>query len=217
MVSVPTRISPNPQRSNKPNNHLSQRKQSERAARISALGSAYKGEITSSQRSILDKPIEELVQDVHKQVLDPVDILRAYGKVAIRAQKKTNCLTEILLPEAEAWVENEVNLSGPLAGIPVSLKDSIVVKDFDASVGYSCKTGKPYAQDGAIVKLLKRAGTSFPFTLKFSRELTFRRRNTVCQDESPNHPPLLRILQRCLGPYSESTQLRILSRRLDGR
>lgn len=141
--------------------HRSQRKQFERAARISALPSAYRGPITTAERSILEKPIQELVQDVHKHVLKPVDILHVYGKVAIRAHERTNCLTEILLPEAEAWAENEVDLSGPLAGIPVSLKDSIVVKGFDASVGYSCKTGKPYSEDGAIVKLLKDAGIHF--------------------------------------------------------
>lgn len=87
-----------------------------------------------------------------------MDILRAYGKVALEAQKKTNCLTEILFPEAEEWAKNEINLEGPLAGIPVSLKDSIQVKGFDISVGYSRNTGKPYAEDGPMVKLLKEAG-----------------------------------------------------------
>jgi Asp-tRNA(Asn)/Glu-tRNA(Gln) amidotransferase A subunit family amidase len=91
--------------------------------------------------------------------LKPVDILRAYGKVAIEAQKKINCVTEILFPEAEKWIDNgEINLKGPLAGIPVSLKDSIAVGGFDVSVGYSVNTGKPYATDGSLVRLLKEAG-----------------------------------------------------------
>jgi Asp-tRNA(Asn)/Glu-tRNA(Gln) amidotransferase A subunit family amidase len=63
-----------------------------------------------------------------------------------------------LFPEAETWVENEANLKGPLAGIPVSLKDSIQVKGFDTTVGYSCNSGKPCAEDGPMVKLLKEAG-----------------------------------------------------------
>lgn len=98
------------------------------------------------------------MQDVHKQITNPVDILRAYGKVAIKAHERTNCVTEILFPEAEEWAKNEINLKGPLAGIPVSLKDSIQVKGFDISVGYSRNVGKPYAEDGAMVKLLKDAG-----------------------------------------------------------
>lgn len=63
-----------------------------------------------------------------------------------------------MLPEAESWVENEVNLQGPLAGIPISLKDSIVVRGFDVSVGYSRNTGNPYFEDGSLVKILKAAG-----------------------------------------------------------
>ena len=66
-----------------------------------------------------------------------------------------------MLPEAEEWAKNEVNLKGPLAGIPISLKDSIAVKDFDVSVGYSCNTGMPYAQDGTMVRILKDAGQLF--------------------------------------------------------
>jgi Asp-tRNA(Asn)/Glu-tRNA(Gln) amidotransferase A subunit family amidase len=106
--------------------------------------------------------------------------LRAYGKVAIKAQEKTNCVTEILFPEAEEWAKKEVNLKGPLAGIPVSLKDSIQVKGFDISVGYSKNVGKPYAEDGAMVKLLKDAGavpfvkTNLPTTL-----LSFESTNDV--------------------------------------
>jgi Asp-tRNA(Asn)/Glu-tRNA(Gln) amidotransferase A subunit family amidase len=117
---------------------------------------------------------------VHKQVTSPVDILRAYGKVAIKAHEKTNCVTEILFPEAEEWAEKEVNLKGPLAGIPVSLKDSIQVKGFDISVGYSRNVGKPYAEDGSMVKILKDAGavpfvkTNLPTTL-----LSFESTNDV--------------------------------------
>lgn len=87
-----------------------------------------------------------------------MDILRVYGKVALKAHEKTNCLTEIMLPEAETWAEKEVNLKGPLAGIPVSLKDSIAVRGFDTSVGYSCNVGQPAEEDGTMVKILKDAG-----------------------------------------------------------
>lgn len=89
-------------------------------------------------------------------------------------------MTEILFPEAEEWAKNEVNLKGPLAGIPVSLKDSIQVKGFDITVGYSCNSGKPYAEDGPMVRLLKDAGavpfvkTNLPTTL-----LSFESTNDV--------------------------------------
>ena len=136
----------------------SQRKQLERATRITNLPKNYHAPVAEKDREILDKPIEEVVQDVHKGLLRPVDILRSYSKVAIKAHAKTNCLTEVMLPEAERWAENDVNLKGPLAGIPISLKDSIAVGGFDVTVGYSCNTGKPYARDGSLVRLLKDAG-----------------------------------------------------------
>jgi len=135
----------------------------ERAARIANLPPNYHSPVSDQDRRILDKSIEELVQDVHKQILQPIDILRTYGKVAVKAHERTNCLTEVMIPEAEIWAEHEINRKGPLAGIPVSLKDSIAVGGFDVSVGYSCNTGKPYAKDGPVAKLLKDAGESYTF------------------------------------------------------
>lgn len=111
------------------------------------------------------------MEEIQKGLISPVEVLRAYGKVAVKAHEKTNCVTELLLPEAETWVESEVNLKGPLAGLPVSLKDSVQVKGFDITVGYARFAGKPYKDDGPMVKLLKDAGavpyakTALPITL----------------------------------------------------
>lgn len=86
-----------------------------------------------------------------------------------------------MFPDAEEWVKGgDINLKGPLAGIPVSLKDSIAVGGFDVSVGFSRNTGKPYAHDGSHVRLLKEAGavpfvkTNLPVTL-----LSFESTNDV--------------------------------------
>lgn len=99
------------------------------------------------------------MQDVHSRVIRPIDILGTYGKVAIRAHEKTNCLTEVMIAKAEEWAEDvDVDLMGPLAGIPVSLKDTVAVRGFDVSVGYSSATGKPAAQHGTLVRILRDAG-----------------------------------------------------------
>ena len=141
----------------------SKRKQDERASRLATLPKPYLLPLYPAERAILSAPIDQLVQDVHKQVTSPVDVLRAYGKAAIKAHETTNCLTEVMIPQAEEWATNgSINLKGPLAGIPVSLKDSIVVGGFDTSVGYSTKTGKPWPIDGVMVKMLKDAG-AIPF------------------------------------------------------
>lgn len=108
-------------------------------------------------------------------------MLQAYGKVTVKAQEKTNCLTEVMIKAAEGWIEKgDINFQGPLAGIPVSLKDSIHVGGFDTSVGYSRNTGQPQPVDGAVVRLLKDAGavpfvkTALPITL-----LSFESTNDV--------------------------------------
>jgi Asp-tRNA(Asn)/Glu-tRNA(Gln) amidotransferase A subunit family amidase len=160
----------------------SKRKQDERAARIAAFSESYSYPLSPTQRSILDKPINELVQDVKKGgASTAIDILRVYGKVAVKAHEKTNCVTEVMMKDAEGWIQHgDINLKGPLAGIPVSLKDSIHVAGFDTSVGYSFNTGKPQTVDGAMVRMLKDAGavpfvkTALPITL-----LSFESTNDV--------------------------------------
>ncbi|KAK4554173.1 hypothetical protein LTR86_008700 [Recurvomyces mirabilis] len=157
------------------------RKQEERAERIASLSKPYQYPLNSNERTILDENIDDLVQDVQDGNKNAVDVLRAYGKVAVKAQEKTNCITEVMLKEAEGWINSgDINLKGPLAGIPVSLKDSINVGGFDSSVGYSCNTGQPLPVDGAIVRMLKDAGavpfvkTALPITL-----LSFESTNDV--------------------------------------
>jgi Asp-tRNA(Asn)/Glu-tRNA(Gln) amidotransferase A subunit family amidase len=88
-----------------------------------------------------------------------------------------------MLPEAETWLESEINLKGPLAGIPVSLKDSINVKGFDTSVGYASLAGNRVLEDGPMVKLLKDAGkimilSMHSFTARLDTD--FYRRCPIC-------------------------------------
>ena len=118
---------------------------------------------------------------MHKSVVQPIDILRAYGKAALKAHAKTNSVTEVMIGAAEGWTrDGSINMKGPLAGIPISLKDSIVVGGFDTSVGYSCNVGNKGEKDGTMVRLLKDAGavpyvkTNLPVTL-----LSFESTNDV--------------------------------------
>jgi len=146
---------------------------------------------------------------VHSGTLSPLDILVTYGKVAVKAQAKTNCVTEVLIPSAEAWLRSSlssslsesdsgfsdhatgkgrINLSGPLAGIPVSLKDTVIVAGYDTTVGYSSFVGNKTTEDGALVRLLKDAGavpyvkTNCPISL-----LSFESANDVWGRTSNPH------------------------------
>ena len=109
---------------------------------------------------------------MHKDPSRATELLRTYGKVAIKAHEKTNCLTEVMISSAEQWIKDgSINLKGPLAGIPVSLKDSVAVGGYDSTIGYSRKTGNAQPVDGLAAKILKDAGavpyvkTNIPCTL----------------------------------------------------
>ena len=154
-------------------------KQNERRERIANLPAVYHSPLTANDKAILSQSVAETVSKVQTGALDPVDVVRAFGKKSIQAHEKTNCLTEVLLPEAEVWAKS-CNKAGPLAGMPISLKDTAGVAGWDACIGYSSWVGKPMAKDSALVRLLRDAGavpfvkTNIPITL-----LSFESNNDV--------------------------------------
>lgn len=143
-------------------------KQKEREDRINAL-TAYHKSLTAKEKSIIGTTVPELVKLVKANELKPKEILLAFGKQALVVQSKTNCLTEVMIKDAETWAEN-ANLKGPLAGIPISLKDHILVKGYDATVGFSSLAFNP-REDGETTELVRRAGavpyvkTNIPITM----------------------------------------------------
>lgn len=158
----------------------SRSKQDERARRIGAL-TAYRSPLSAIERDMINKPIEDVVADVHKDPSRASALLGAYAKVAFKAHDRTNCLTEVLVKDAERWIKDgSVNLKGPLAGIPVSRKDTIGVEGYNSTVGMTCNVGRPKREDGATVRLLKELGavpyvkTNVPITL-----LSFESANDV--------------------------------------
>ncbi|KAK4042216.1 Acetamidase [Parachaetomium inaequale] len=152
-----------------------QLKQSERARLVASL-TAYHGPLSAADKETLTQPIEALVASVHAGgTAAALSVLRSYGRLALKAHARTNCLTEILLPSAEGWLttggEGGIDLKGPLAGVPVSLKDTVVVGGYDTTVGYSSFVGNKGDVDGPMVRMLKDAGavpyvkTNLPISL----------------------------------------------------
>lgn len=149
-------------------------KRREREERIASLPQAYHEPLSPQDKRLLSQPISSIIHAVQTSSLSPVDVLLAYGKRTIQAQAQTNCLTEVMIGEAEKWAHTAIR-SGPLAGVPVSLKDMMAVKGYDSSLGYSAFTNAPVSNDAPIVRLLHDAGaipyvkTNVPITL-FSYE-----------------------------------------------
>ncbi|KAK9479051.1 amidase signature domain-containing protein [Lipomyces japonicus] len=145
-------------------------KQQQRADRIHELTPLYGSPLTQSEIEIVRTPVSQLVSEVNNGVVKPLDILHAYGKRTLKAHQDTNCLTEILFQDAEEQVKT-CNTKGPLAGIPISVKDTVSIKGYDSTMGFACHAFKPIQRDSPIVQMLKEAGailyckTNIPMTL----------------------------------------------------
>lgn len=147
------------------------RKRLERQQRIEKLKD-YNTPITADERELLNESVEEVVGKVKAGTLSPQKILQAYGKRALQAQADTNCITEVLIQDAEDRIYlDTVPTDGPLAGFPISLKDTHHVKGFDSTIGYTANAFKPASEDSPIVRLLRDAGavpfvkTNVPYTM----------------------------------------------------
>ncbi|XAO27235.1 hypothetical protein I312_106077 [Cryptococcus bacillisporus CA1280] len=117
-------------------------------------------------------------------------VMVAFIRAACAAQRKTNCLTEVLFREAldEAKrLDKEFfetgKAEGDFWGLPSSFKDTFNIKGVDSSIGVSPYCFQPTedaSQEGALVKLFRAAGgipfckTNIPQTL-----LSFECKNPI--------------------------------------
>jgi hypothetical protein len=135
-------------------------KQRERDDRIKSLPHRYHEAVSARDLDILNKSATEIVLLVKEGELEPQDVLLAYSKRALFAHQRTNCLTEIMIPYAEQWAKN-CNKSGPLAGMPISMKDTVGVEGYDSAIGYSSKvclmTQTPRNIDMHMYRLVRRS------------------------------------------------------------
>ena len=120
--------------------------QKERDERIRSLPPEYHAPLSLDDERLLARPVSEVVAAVQAGTLAAPHVLLAYGKKALKAHAATNCLTEVLIARAahepDGWAP-ACNTQGPLAGMPVSLKDTVGVAGEDACIGYSAWVGQP--------------------------------------------------------------------------
>lgn len=135
-------------------------KRKQRDDRLAAL-KEYQKPVSSKEIDILNETVAGAVKRMQNSDLSPREVLKAYGKQALVAHAKTNALTEIMLEDAEKWADR-CNLSGPLGGFPVSLKDPFIVEGYDALAGYAAFANKPFEGDGAMAKIIRAAG-GYPY------------------------------------------------------
>ncbi|KAK2035599.1 amidase [Colletotrichum zoysiae] len=133
------------------------------AARKSSLLTEKELKITENYSA------RELLNKIHTGALSSEDVTVAFCKRAALAQQLTSCLTEVFFDEGIARArELDQHLKatgkpiGPLHGLPISLKDSFVVKGHYATVGYvEFLKRPPPTTTSAMVDLLLDAGAVF--------------------------------------------------------
>ncbi|KAK3116764.1 hypothetical protein LTR53_002530 [Teratosphaeriaceae sp. CCFEE 6253] len=110
--------------------------------------------------------------------LTAVAVVTAFCKRAAIAQQLVNCLTELFFPDAlaraqqlDAQFAKTGKPTGPLHGLPISIKDSFKVRGYDASVGVAGFCFHPAQTNSALVDVLLAQGavlyckTNVPLTM----------------------------------------------------
>ncbi|KAJ3531999.1 hypothetical protein NM688_g7491 [Phlebia brevispora] len=123
-------------------------------------------QLTDREREIVCQDATALVDAMRERRYTAVEVARAFCHVATVAQSLTNCLSEVFFDEAlQRAAELDRHLAetgevvGPLHGLPVSIKDHVLVRGHDTSSGYIAWAYKTKAtKDAVVVSILREAG-----------------------------------------------------------
>lgn len=128
------------------------------------------GHFTTSELQIIESAPEDILLNIREKKWTSVAVTQAFCKAAIVAQQLTNCLTEILFPEALArakfldeHLEKTGEPIGPLHGLPISMKDCFIIPPHPASLGMACYANETTTpdQETVLVGVLAKLGAVF--------------------------------------------------------
>ncbi|KAG9238029.1 amidase signature domain-containing protein [Amylocarpus encephaloides] len=117
---------------------------------------------------ITESTVEDLVPGLAKGEISSVKVVAAFLRRAVLAQKATNCITEVLSPQAlerakylDEYLAKNGKPAGPLHGIPISVKEHVGMKDLDHNAGFVGWVGALAPADAHILQILWKAGAVF--------------------------------------------------------
>ncbi|KAM3082450.1 hypothetical protein ACMFMF_002112 [Clarireedia jacksonii] len=125
---------------------------------------------TPKELAIIGTSAEGILQNVREKLWTSVEVTKAFSKAAVVAHQLTNCLTEILIPEAlerAQALDNHLaktgEVVGPLHGLPISLKDCFITPPHPSSIGMACYANLPTKPEDEtiLVSLLAKLGAVF--------------------------------------------------------
>ncbi|KAL3421967.1 amidase [Phlyctema vagabunda] len=128
------------------------------------------GHFTTEELEITNTEAEDIVSNIREKKWTSLQVAQAFCKAAVVAQQLTNCLTEVLIPEALArakflddYLEKNGKVIGPLHGLPISLKDCLITPPHPSSIGMACYANEATApgDETILVTLLAKLGAVF--------------------------------------------------------
>ncbi|KAF7324107.1 Amidase domain-containing protein [Mycena kentingensis (nom. inval.)] len=143
-----------------------QRQRQAQLASLSAPGSPFAGPLSDAEQKLHALSLRELVAECSAGNVAPREVLAAYGKKALAAQRRTNCVSDFLLEEAGtagvglggggdgdcASSANAGMQEYPLLGTPSTSRGTTARSDSPAASTVPALTSAP------LVRLLRDAG-----------------------------------------------------------
>ncbi|SMR56904.1 unnamed protein product [Zymoseptoria tritici ST99CH_1E4] len=129
---------------------------------------AQSGILSQQDLDITDSFAVDIVAKIAKGEWTSEDVTRAFCKRAAIAHQLVNCLTVIMFDDGierakqlDAEFKRTGKVTGPLHGLPISLKDNFNVPGYPSSVGFCSWATEPMQTESTIVKTLRDLGAVF--------------------------------------------------------
>lgn len=114
--------------------------------------------------AITETPIDKLLSLLATGKLSSVRCTEAFLRRAVLAHQLTNCATDFFpemalakAKECDEYLAKHAKTMGLLHGLPVSLKDQLLIKDTVATMGYVAWTDNVAMKNGVITDVLLKA------------------------------------------------------------
>lgn len=126
------------------------------------------GILTDAELRLTETNAVELVRRLSTGEVTSVAVTTAFCKRAALAQQLTNCFHDFFpdlalarAKELDDYFAQHKKPSGPLHGLPISLKDQLRVKGRQTHMGYTAWIGKMDEEPSVLVDMLWKAGAVF--------------------------------------------------------
>lgn len=121
--------------------------------------------LTPAEISITERDASSLIACLASGELSATEVVKAFLRRAVIAQKLVNCVDELLperalarAKELDEYYAKHEGPVGPLHGVPISVKSHIGMKGLDSNGGFVGWVGRKSPDDANVLKILLAAG-----------------------------------------------------------